>query len=441
MRTIWLLIKKDIIRFWKDKPVVGLTFVVPAVLILIFGSIFGGSGTQSRGKINILFVNESNSLASKLIETKLDSSETLNPVKYYSEEGSSEVKKYDKETAVSRIKKGDFPAAVVLPSDFFRDTSSSLKFQFFYDPRNDIESAMIQGSLREIIMTQSSRLMPVLMNRQADAFLGSDSGMNFRNDMSAVVKEYFGFEAGDNLIGMQTEIDSSIFEEDTSGAGLGDMMQNLVKFQSEQVVGEEIANPGITRMVGGWAIMFLLFSITGAATSLFEEKQEGSLKRLLCMPVKRSEILWSKYLYSMGLGIVQLTVMFLFAWLVYGIDIFSNFFNLSIVIIASAAAAVAFGMIITSFAKSLNQANGIATLIILVMSALGGSWFPIFLFPEWMQAIAKFTLTYWSVDAFQQVMWRQAGFGEIALHVFILFSIAFIVNFYSLIRFRKGLVF
>ena len=48
-----------------------------------------------------------------------------------------------------------------------------------------------------------------------------------------------------------------------------------------------------------------------------------------------------------------------------------------IVILASASAAVAFGMIITAYSKSLAQANGIATLFILIMSALGGSWFPV----------------------------------------------------------------
>jgi len=218
-------------------------------------------------------------------------------------------------------------------------------------------------------------------------------------------------------------------------------MENLIKFESEQLVGTNLKNPGVTRIVGGWAMMFLLFSLTGAATSLFEEKQEGTLRRLLCMPVKRSQILMSKYFFSMTLGIVQLLVMFLFAWALFDVDIFTNFFNLMVVIIISAAAAVSFGMIITAHATSLSQANGIATLLILVMSAVGGSWFPVSLFPEWLQVISNFTLTYWSVEAFLQILWRQAELSAITLNLFILLFLTIVFNVYSIIRFKKGRIF
>jgi ABC-2 type transport system permease protein len=72
------------------------------------------------------------------------------------------------------------------------------------------------------------------------------------------------------------------------------------------------------------------------------------------------------------------------------------------------------------------------------MSAVGGAWFPIFLLPDWMQSIARGTLTYWAVEGYIQVLWRGADFAAIAFNILILFSIAFIINFYSLIRFRQG---
>jgi len=185
-------------------------------------------------------------------------------------------------------------------------------------------------------------------------------------------------------------------------------------------------------------MMFLLFSLTGAATSMFEEKQEGTLKRILCMPISRSQILWSKYLYSIMLGLVQLMVLFFFSWILFDVSVFSNFGNLMIVMVASAAAAVSFGMAITSVAKTLSQASGFSTLFILVMSALGGSWFPVSLLPDWMQHLSKATITYWSVEAFLQVLWRQADFMAILPNVLVLLLIALLINSYALIRFQKG---
>ena len=230
-------------------------------------------------------------------------------------------------------------------------------------------------------------------------------------------------------------------KSDDSSSEEGNIIKGLIKFENEQVVGEEIKSPGVTRTVGGWAVMFLLFSIVGASISLFEEKQEGSLKRLLCSPVSRTQILWSKYIYTMLLGFFQLSVMFLFAWFVFDVDIFTNLGNLIIMIIFASAAAVSFGMIITAHTKSINQANGIATLIILIMSALGGSWFPIIFLPEWMQFIAKFTITYWSVEGFLQVLWRNASFTEILYHIGALGLMAVLANWYAIIKFKRGNIF
>jgi len=44
LKNIIQLFKKDMIRFVGDKTAMLLTFLVPAVLIIIFGNIFGGGG-------------------------------------------------------------------------------------------------------------------------------------------------------------------------------------------------------------------------------------------------------------------------------------------------------------------------------------------------------------------------------------------------------------
>ena len=443
MKNIIRLLNKDILRFINDKPAVMLTFLVPAVLIIIFGSIFGG-GSGSRGRIPIIVVNESSVELADLLETEIDSSSSLRSVKTYSDE---EGNKNDitEERAIELVKSGKYPAALVLPTNFFNDTSSSLIIKYYYDPRNEIESQLIKGTIQQTIFTKMPKLFPMLMQNQAKSFLGSEKADSFKTEISGMMNSYFGVDEAEVLESMTnfdiTELMNSDSSDSTDNSSF-DVMNNLIKFDSEQLVGLEIKNPGVTRMVGGWAIMFLLFTLTGAATSIFEEKQEGTLKRFFCMPVSRSEFIWAKYLYSIILGIIQLFVLFLFAYFLYDVDIFSNFSNLMVVILASAAAAVAFGMIITAYSKSLAQANGIATLFILIMSALGGSWFPVSLFPDWMQIISKFTLTYWSVEAFLQVLWRNASVQDIVFpYLVILIGIAIVANYIALYLFKKRQVF
>lgn len=435
MKNIFTLVKKDFTRFRADKPAVILTFVVPIILIIIFGNIFGGG--ENRGKINLVLVNHSDSPVAKKIEAKLDSSDTISPLKFYYDDKSKSQVHFNEETAKNVVEEGKVRAALIIPENFINDSTGTLNLRFYYDPSNQIEISLIQGSVQSLIMTEIPDIFPYLLRKKTAGELGEENARGFENGLKSVVGEYFNIDPDSVNLFSNDEASIASSSEDTTG----NIFDGMINFESVQLVGKSISNPGVTRIVGGWAIMFLLFSLTGTATSLFEEKADGTLKRILCMPVKRSQILWSKYIYSMLLGIVQLSVMFLFAWAAFDVDIFSNFLNLIIVIICSAAAAVSFGMIITSFAKSINQANGISTLLILVISALGGSWFPVSLLPDWMQILAKGTLTYWSVEAFMQVLWRGADFTAIAPHILVLLSTAFIANFYSLIRFRKGKIF
>jgi len=438
LKTLYNLFIKDLRRFINDKPALIMTFAVPMALIVIFGNIFGGGG--SRGKINIILVNQNNSAVSQVIEKKLDNSKNLRMIKRYISKENNDTLFFDETSAIRSVREGNYPAAIVMPEDFFTDTSSSLKFKFYYDPKNEFETSIIQGTIQQTIMTQITSVLPVLMQRQSGKLLGQDSSKQFIEGLGNIVSEYFDFSA-DSFLTSITEIDTAkLLNSEKDSTASGNIFSNLIKFESEQVVGKEVSNPGLTRTVGGWAMMFLLFSLTGASTSLFEEKNEGTLKRLLCMPVTKVQILISKYIYTMLLGIVQLLTLFIFAWIIFDVDIFSNFINLFVIIVISSFAAVAFGMLITSLASSLNQASGMSTLIILVMSALGGSWFPVTLLPEWMQILSKGTITYWSVEAFLNVLWRQSSLIDLSLHIIILLSIGVFVNMYSVYRFKNGTI-
>ncbi|MFA7287991.1 MAG: ABC transporter permease [Melioribacteraceae bacterium] len=441
MKNIYHLIVKDIVRFFNDKPAFILTFIVPMLLIVIFGNVFSGKGGGPRGKTDIILVNNSTSIVADLIESKLDTSKSLRMIKKYLPENSNDSVFIDEELAKEFVRTGKIMAAIVMPKDFFLDTSSALKFKFYYDPKNEIESAIVQGAMQQTIMTQIPKVMPIIMKRKAINYIGGDSTARFYRDMSRTVTKYFGVDS-DSIMQNLTKVDSSsLFSSSSDTSAEVNFMGNIIQFENEQLVGKEITNPGLTRSVGGWAIMFLLFSITGAASSLFEEKQEGTLKRLLCMTVSRADILWSKYIYSTMLGVIQLLVLFVFSWAFFDIDIFSNFFNLMIIIIVSAMAAVSFAMLITSTTKTASQANGVSTLLILVMSALGGSWFPIQFMPEWMQTGSKATMTYWSVEAFLSVLWRNAPLSSVYTNIVVLLVFTVLLNTYSLVRFRNGRVF
>ncbi|MAG94972.1 MAG: ABC transporter permease, partial [Planctomycetaceae bacterium] len=49
--------------------------------------------------------------------------------------------------------------------------------------------------------------------------------------------------------------------------------------------------------------------------------------------------------------------------------------------------------------------NGASTIIILIMSALGGSMVPRFIMPKFMETTSKFTFNGWALDGYLKIFW------------------------------------
>lgn len=434
MKNILQLVKKDYILFLKDKVALSLTFIIPMVLIALFGAVFGGAGDFE--KLSLGFVNQSSSSVAKRIESTLDTTKSFRLIKSYKNEN-AEIVKYDSNSLKSAVMSGRFSAALILPEDAFMDTSSALKMKYYYDPKNDMESQIIQGVLQQTIMQSIPEVFLQSMRKKSENALGADSGIMFNNEISRTVSKYFHIDTSE-VFGSLSNNKNSLPESSGEGFNIFENMLNLEKYQ---LVGKQVTNPMATRNVGGWAMMFLMFSLAGASRSLFEEKQTGVIIRLLSSPVTRTQILWSKYLYNLSVGIIQLILLFLGGMLLFKIDILSNFFNLFLMIIASSIACTAFGMLLASFTRTSAQANGLGTLLILTMSAVGGAWFPVTMMPQYIQFFSKFTITYWSIEGFQTVLWRGLGFMDILPYFGVLIGIGLVVNLISYFNFKKGNIF
>jgi ABC-2 type transport system permease protein len=70
-------------------------------------------------------------------------------------------------------------------------------------------------------------------------------------------------------------------------------------------------------------------------------------------------------------------------------------------------------MLIAANAPNAQAANGLATFVVMVMSATGGAWFPLSLMPAFMQQVGKLTIVYWSMEGFSQVLWAGKPLVEI----------------------------
>lgn len=448
MRILFTLVRKDFANFMRDRTAVMLTFLVPIALIYIFGQVFGLNRKDNGPTgIRLAVVNQSaNAAADKLVEA-LKAEKSFHVLTRFINPDKSERALVESDLR-PMIRDRKFRFAVIIPPDLIPTTGLGLHLKILSDPRNEIETQTVNGLLQKTIFTSAPQLLGQSLQSRARDRLGDTRLDQFNGAIASAVTEAFGGDrdatkkaiaSGDFPLGAATAPADTT--EGVKAATSANLFSRIVRVETEQVVGKEVKSPEATRVVGGWAMMFLMFALSASAAAFFDEKKSGLFQRLLSTPVQRAHLLWSRFIYGVILGLVQLTVLFFAGRIMYGIDVLGNLGNLMIVCTAAAAACTAFGMLVAAFSPTAAAANGLATFLVLTMSATGGAWFPVSFMPEFMQTLARFTLVYWSMEGFSQVLWAGQSLREILPTVGILLGIASGVMAVAVWRFNRSTIF
>jgi ABC-2 type transport system permease protein len=175
--------------------------------------------------------------------------------------------------------------------------------------------------------------------------------------------------------------------------------------------------------LAGVVPLFLLFASMGAARGLLDELHSGSIRRLLAAPIAPAHLLLGQLFYAFILAMLQCAVMYLYAWLVFGVAIWSIAGGLLTLTIATCLATTGFGMLLASLCRTGEQLDAIGTTVILAMSAIGGSMVPRFIMPAFMVKLGLFTINGWSYDGFIALI-RNEGLAGIAPSCLVLLGIA-----------------
>jgi ABC-2 type transport system permease protein len=197
----------------------------------------------------------------------------------------------------------------------------------------------------------------------------------------------------------------------------------IIAVNSRAVVGENKRNPMVSFYAAAIGVMFLLFTASGSAGSLLDEAESGTLDRVLSSRVTMTALLAGKLAFNTLLAFTQLTVMFLWAWAVFKLDFFTHIPGFLVMGLCTAFAVAAFGMVLASLCHTRAQLGALSTLLILTMSAVGGSMFPRFLMPAVMQKAGLFTINAWAIDGFTKVFWRDLPVQDLWQQVSVLLAV------------------
>jgi len=423
-----------------------LTFLVPFCLIYVFGSVFGVNRKDSGpSDIPLAVVNASANPAAAKLVAALQAEKTFHVITNFVNPDKS-TRPLTEDDLRPKMKANEFHIALVLPPDLLREDALGLHLKILTDPRNEMETQMVMGILQKTLFSNVPQLLGQSLQTRARGLVGSPRMDSFNAAIADNVARTFGGDRDQILANVQNG--SFGFDQLGGGNGAGgtaggssDLFSKIVRIDQEQVVGQDVKSPMATRLVGGWAIQFLLFAVTASATALFYERDLGLFHRLLAGPVTRAHILWSKFIYGVILGLIQLVVLFGAGRFFFGIDVEQHLGLLVLTCTIAAAACTAFGMLLASIASSPEAAQGMATLLIMLMCCLGGAWFPLEMIPLTLRHFSKLTLVYWAQEGFSQVLWANASFFELLPTLGILAAMTAGVMAIAVWRFNRGKIF
>lgn len=216
----------------------------------------------------------------------------------------------------------------------------------------------------------------------------------------------------------------------------------VFKERSVSVNKESIVPNAVQHNLPAWTLFAIFFIILPLSINIVKEKNQGTYVRLKTLPVPFSFLMMSKIIVYLFVCMIQFYLMLLVSIYLFpmiglpALDIEGKFIGLSTVALFSGLAAIGFGVLIGTLAKTHEQAAPFGATSVVILAAVGGLWFPVFAMPHSIQMVAKISPMNWGLEGFYNVLLRDAGFMELAPYLLLLLGF-FLINIIIAIIYEK----
>lgn len=402
MKKLLHIAWNELLLLLKDRMAVIWMVVLPLGMTLIGGLVFGGLGGGSEAvMIDLPVVDQDGGEMAALVLDILSQTGNLNLETVH-----------DEETARELVADGDRAGAVVIPPGFSTATMSG------------------QSTALELIVAPGGQTAPLLEGMARGV---TSAFSNVQATVEVAISEVQRATGS-------TDLDY----EGIAGRAVATALERLhdppVRVQVTSAGGAEESFDVSNQIVPGYAVMFAMFTVLSAAGGILEEKERGTFKRLLISPIPRWSLLGGKLMAQFLVGVGQIMLMFIFGMLVFRVNLGSSALGLLLVTLAMCWATTSLGILLVAVIRSRKQIHPITTLIILGSSAVGGSWYPLFMMPKWLQQVARITLVAWAMEGYNRLMILGGGLADVWVDIGVLVlygAICFAIGL-KLFRFKEA---
>ena len=377
-----------------------IIFVMPLLLIITITLIQDSTFKNLEGtKIPIIFIDNDKSEISQNIKKEFENGKTFELLTNFTEE-----------SAEKAVFGGDYQMAIVIPKNLTKNINSNVE-------------SKVQAIVSSFGLENDSTSVKESPVKSDDIHLYFDPATNigFKNNvMTAVNKMVFEIEnkkiykAFQDQLGTTEDLGKTknliSFKEITPKKGKTDIMPNSVQHN-----------------VPAWALFAIFFIVVPLSINLVKEKSQGTSVRARISPTPYFVHILGKTFTYLIICVIQFSLMvavgiYLFPYMdLPQFDVTGKMFPLIVVTIFAGLAAIGFGVLLGTVANTQEQSAPFGATSVVVLAAIGGIWVPVFLMPEFMQTIAKFSPMNWGLNAYYDIILRNSRIGGIAKEIIFLF--------------------
>lgn len=377
-----------------------IIFVMPLLLIITITLIQDSTFKNLEGtKIPIIFIDNDKSEISQNIKKEFENGKTFELLTNFTEK-----------SAEKAVFGGDYQMAIVIPKNLTKNINSNVE-------------SKVQAIVSSFGLENDSTSVKDSPVKSDDIHLYFDPATNigFKNNvMTAVNKMVFEIEnkkiykAFQDQLGTTEDLGKTknliSFKEITPKKGKTDIMPNSVQHN-----------------VPAWALFAIFFIVVPLSINLVKEKSQGTSVRAKISPTPYFVHILGKTFTYLIICVIQFLLMvavgiYLFPYMdLPQFDVTGKMLPLIVVTIFAGLAAIGFGVLLGTVANTQEQSAPFGATSVVVLAAIGGIWVPVFLMPEFMQTIAKFSPMNWGLNAYYDIILRNSGIGGIAKEIIFLF--------------------
>lgn len=181
---------------------------------------------------------------------------------------------------------------------------------------------------------------------------------------------------------------------------------------------------GFSQYSLGFTLMFMLFMGMGSAGGFLEEREQGTLARLLTTPTSRTVLVLGKVLGIYVTVILQAAIMIGFGVVFFGVPWGDDPLGVVMLIASFGLAATGLGVMLSALLRTRGQVSALTAVGATAMSMLGGAYWPLDIVSPAMRTIALFTPVGWAMTGLTDVVVRAQGTGQAVLPSAVLLGMA-----------------